>query len=132
MELLNKFLRSHKVLKIDKEFVKEGDNGYWTFCVSYLMQTPTSSNADRREKKDYRLLLSEEHFAIFSKLRTIRKQLAEKDAVPAYAVFTDAELAEIAQLDQLEEKKLLSVDGIGVKRMEKYGNLLLQLYNEHL
>ncbi|NCC11092.1 MAG: hypothetical protein EOM31_11470 [Bacteroidia bacterium] len=62
LELLNKFLRSHKVLKIDKEFVKEGDNGYWTFCVSYLMQTPASSIADRREKKDYRLLLSEEHF----------------------------------------------------------------------
>ena len=35
-------------------------------------------------------------------MRKLRKQIAESEAVPAYAVFTDAELAEMAKLEVLD------------------------------
>lgn len=85
-----------------------------------------------KEKIDYKQVLGEKEFAIFSILRTIRKQLAEEDAVPAYAVFTDEELAGIAQLPEILIKKLTSVKGIGDKKVQKYGKLLVEKYRQQL
>jgi len=133
IEAFNKFLRANKILKVDKELVTQGDSSYWTFCVSYIPNAnpSTSSGAnDRKERKDYRLLLSQEHFEIFSKLRAFRKQLAEDNAIPAYSVFTDAELSEIAQLSPMDEKNMLSIERIGLKRIEKFGSLIIKLYND--
>ncbi|MBR6355074.1 MAG: HRDC domain-containing protein [Paludibacteraceae bacterium] len=69
-------------------------------------------------------------FAVFSQLRSIRKQLAEQEAVPAYAVFTDSELAEIAKLESIEPNAIQTISGIGQKRVEKYGIALCNKYNE--
>lgn len=33
---MNAFLRSHRVLAVKKEFVGDGENSFWTFCVEYL------------------------------------------------------------------------------------------------
>ena len=33
---MNGFLRSHRVLAAKKEFVADGENSFWTFCVEYL------------------------------------------------------------------------------------------------
>ena len=52
-----------------------------------------------------RFVLDGRTFEVFSKLRVFRKQIAERDAVPAYAVYTDAELAEIAKLERITSKR---------------------------
>ena len=74
---------------------------------------------------DYRKVLDEEAFKRFSALRQIRKQVAEEDAVPAYAVLTDYELAELAKLETITPEALKGVKGIGEKKLEKYGNRFL-------
>jgi hypothetical protein len=33
---MNAFLRGHRVLAVKKEFVPDGENSFWTFCVEYL------------------------------------------------------------------------------------------------
>jgi hypothetical protein len=33
---MNGFLRGHRVLAVKKEFVADGENSFWTFCVEYL------------------------------------------------------------------------------------------------
>ena len=30
---MNGFLRAHRVLAVKKEFVADGENSFWTFCV---------------------------------------------------------------------------------------------------
>ncbi|MCP5535557.1 MAG: hypothetical protein H7A51_04885 [Akkermansiaceae bacterium] len=35
-EELNKFLRSHRVVSVDKHLVTEGGQPRWVFCVEYL------------------------------------------------------------------------------------------------
>jgi hypothetical protein len=42
---------------------------------------------------DYKEVLNEADFAVFSRLRDLRKVIAEKEAVPAYAIFTNEQLA---------------------------------------
>lgn len=131
-EQINRFLRGHKVLDIDKQFYTTSDNvGHWSLFITYL---PTAGDVnpvmqEKREKIDYKTVLTEADFEKFTKLRALRKQLAADDAVPAYAVFTDAELSQIAQLSSIEEKTVMKINGIGEKRIEKYGRLLCERFN---
>ncbi|MBR5442923.1 MAG: HRDC domain-containing protein [Paludibacteraceae bacterium] len=128
---MNGFLRAQKVLTIDKQFVSVGENAYWSFCVTYLQlskQSTMAQNAQRQNKIDYKEVLDVATFAVFSTLRTIRKQIAENEAVPAYAVFTDSELAEIAKLENIDVAHLQSIQGIGQKKAEKYGQVLCEQY----
>lgn len=132
---MNGFLRAQKVLTIDKQFVSVGENAYWSFCVTYLnlsKQTTATQNAPRANKIDYKEVLDVATFAVFSNLRTIRKQIAENEAVPAYAIFTDSELAEIAKLETIDTKSLLSIQGIGQKKAEKYGKMLCEQYRTQM
>lgn len=131
-EEMNRFMRGHRVVTVDKQFCMVGDLACWSFCVTYVegaMPTALSKSSEQREKVDYREILDAPTFAIFSRLREIRKIIAAEDAVPAYAVFTDAELAEISKLQQIDEKNILSIKGVGGTRAEKYGGRMSQRYN---
>ncbi|MCB0376036.1 MAG: HRDC domain-containing protein, partial [Sinomicrobium sp.] len=65
-------------------------------------------------------------FARFSRMREIRKTIAREEAIPAYAVFTDEELAAIAKMEPpLTEAGLKTIKGIGKKKVEKYGAYFL-------
>lgn len=136
VDVVNKFIRGHKVVDIDKQFYVSSDNvAHWSLCLTYINSTPLQQQTaqfEKREKIDYKEVLSPEDFEKFAKLRWIRKQLAANDAIPAYAVFTDAELAQIAQLPSIDATLMKQITGIGDKRIAKYGNILCQIYNEDI
>ena len=35
-EEFNTFLRAHRIMKMDRQFVPDGGNSFWEFCVTYL------------------------------------------------------------------------------------------------
>ncbi len=125
---LNRFLTAARVLEVEQQFYQNEKGAYWSFCVRYLS---SSSNATQmnvnKNKTDYKQVLTEPEFAIFSELRQCRKIIAANDAVPAYAVFTDDELAGIARLPEIKLEKLIAVKGIGDKKVEKYGKAMLDM-----
>ncbi len=129
-EELNKFLRTHKIIDVDKHLVQTGTTYSWCFCVSYIENDYRKEQSGNRTKIDYMKVLDTETFAKFSKLRKIRKQIAAENAVSAYIVFTDAELAEIAKLSELSLSQLKSIKGIGDKKAEKYGEQMIKIFNE--
>ena len=97
-EELNAFLRGHRVLSVTRELVERDSAPGWAVCVEY--QEGTVAGEARRggsgraaKKIDYREVLSEADFAVFSKLRELRKSLAESEGVPVYAIFTNEQLA---------------------------------------
>lgn len=63
--------------------------------------------------------------ALFEKLRQLRRELAKQRSVPAYIVFTDATLRDLARKRPLTQDALLRVSGIGMKKLEQYGAELL-------
>lgn len=133
VEIVNKFIRGHKVVDIDKQFYVSSDNvAHWSLCITYFAMAYQQQNnqPEKREKVDYKNVLSADDFEKFTKLRIIRKKLAEDNAIPAYAVFTDSELAQIAQLPSVDARLLKQITGIGDKRVEKYGNLICEIYKE--
>ena len=127
---LNRFLGGHKVLEVEQKFYQNEKGSYWSFCVRHIPDGSGSAGGNGRSgKPDYKLLLNEGEFAVFSRLREIRKVLAGEDGVPAYAVFTDEELAGIARLGEPTEKGLLSVAGIGEKKVMRYGKPMIAMYH---
>lgn len=126
---LNRFMQSHKVLEVKQQFFQNENGAAWCFCVNYLL-SGGAIHPLQTAKKDYKELLSDKQFEVFSKLRSIRKDLAAADAVPAYAVFTDAELAEMAKLEELTGQNVKKISGIAEKRMEKYGKTMVEHYHK--
>ncbi len=98
---LNSFLSSHKILTIDRNWVDLGSNSYWALCVNYLQggssAVTTRNNNVNRSRIDYKEVLTPIEFDVFSRLRELRKVLAQKEAVPVYALFTNEQLAQIVQ-----------------------------------
>jgi len=127
-EEMNVFLRTHKVVDVIHSFAHEQG---WSFCVKYV-DSSSPGVADnvhgRKNKPDYKELLSEEQFAVFSGLRKARKEIAAADAIPAYAVFTDAELAEFCKMPSLDESSMKKVSGVGAQKVTNYGRRLLDTY----
>jgi len=88
---MNGFLRGHRVLAVKKEFVADGENSFWSFCVEYLdgaavATTGGTASSSRPPKVDYREILTPEEFELFSRLRDWRKAAAEKEGVPSSAL----------------------------------------------
>lgn len=125
-EELNRFLRANKILEVENQLVSNPNGAAWCFCVKYI-GTPVTYQKTPATKTDYRHVLDEATFKVFSRLREIRKKLAADEAVPAYAVATDNELAEIAKLKEINRKGLLSIKGFGDKKFERYGQRMIEM-----
>jgi ATP-dependent DNA helicase RecQ len=59
---------------------------------------------------------------LFERLRTLRRELADRQRTPAYIVFTDKVLAQIATRRPSTPAELLEVDGVGPAKLSKYGS----------
>jgi ATP-dependent DNA helicase RecQ len=73
---------------------------------------------------------AQEGDAVFSKLRALRKQLADRDRLPPYMVFSDTTLREMAVRLPNTMHHLLQVKGVGEAKLAKYGEAFLLLLRE--
>lgn len=131
-EEFNRFLRGHRVLAVHREFVAQGESSYWALAVEYLPGEggdDARREAGKKEKVDYKELLSPEEFARFVRLREWRKAAAQAEAVPVYIILTNEQMAEIARADCRSLRQLGAIDGIGPGRLEKYGKGVLEVLN---
>jgi len=120
-ELINKFLRSHRILRVEKQFIADGSNSRWCFCVEYLEGgKPVKRSGKKQAKVDYREVLSQEAFVRFTRYREIRKVLATEEGIPPYVIFTDKEIAAMAEEEELTLTGMRSIKGIGEKKIVKY------------
>ncbi|MEM9414479.1 MAG: DNA helicase RecQ [Planctomycetota bacterium] len=69
--------------------------------------------------------------ALFEKLRTLRKQLADEQGVPPYVVFGDKALVQMAQQHPQDDNAFLAVSGVGQKKLEQYGPVFMELIRGH-
>ena len=66
----NGFLGSHRVPAVDRRWVDQGADSFWSFCVDYLHSRtgagPSRKDAQGRGKIDYREVLTLEDFGVFT------------------------------------------------------------------
>ena len=128
---MDQFMNTHKLLDVRKEFFTDPEgNAFWSFCVRVLPKGSVPPSSDHRnrntERVDYREKLSPEAFARYLRLREIRKAIAEEDGTPVFVVFTNEIMAKIAELEEITSQSLLTVQGFGKKKLERYGERILK------
>jgi ATP-dependent DNA helicase RecQ len=63
--------------------------------------------------------------SLFEQLKVLRRELADQRGVPAYIVFSDATLLEMAAHKPKTLDELRSVSGVGPAKLERYGAAFL-------
>ena len=74
-------------------------------------------------------LVAEEDESILSALKMKRRQLAEEMRAPAYVVFPDRTLIEMATHRPVTLDDFSRLNGVGAKKLEKYGKVFLEVLN---
>lgn len=129
-EALNAFLAARRIVAVDRQFVADGENSFWALSVTYV-DGADGQPQGRKAKVDYREVLDERDFATYAALRTLRKELAERDGVPAYALFTNEQLAAMVQRKVSSAADLAGIEGVGKARVEKFASAFLRVLTEH-
>ncbi|MBM1815732.1 DNA helicase RecQ [Pseudosulfitobacter pseudonitzschiae] len=74
-------------------------------------------------------MVSEEDAPLLSALKAQRRALAEAARVPAYVIFTDRTLIEMAENRPANLDAMAGISGVGAKKLERYGDTFLQVIN---
>lgn len=69
---------------------------------------------------------------LFGRLKLLRKSIAERQSVPAYVVFSDSALREMSKKKPKNERELLTINGVGNRKLERYGKAFLEEIKKYL
>ncbi|WP_164660645.1 DNA helicase RecQ [Tropicibacter sp. Alg240-R139] len=72
-------------------------------------------------------MVSDEDAPLLSALKAKRRALAEAGKVPAYVIFPDRTLIEMAERRPASLDQMARVAGVGAKKLERYGSLFLEV-----
>ena len=102
---LNAFLARGQVVGVQRAFVADGSNSFWTVLVELapgaaplpadLRASATAAARPRGGSVDYRQVFNAADFARYAALREQRRLLASSEGVPVYAVFSNEQLADM-------------------------------------
>ncbi|PPB79640.1 ATP-dependent DNA helicase RecQ [Albidovulum inexpectatum] len=80
-----------------------------------------------RKTPAVRMLVSEEDAPLLSALKAKRRALAEAAGVPAYVIFPDRTLIEMAEKRPANLDQMARINGVGAKKLERHGRDFLQV-----
>ncbi len=127
---VNSFLAGQRVTSIDRQLVSDRSGSYWALCVTYVEGGSGRSKAPKKGKIDYREVLPPDEFEVYAELRRLRKELAERDGVPLYAIFTNEQMAAMVQQKIDTSQDLGRLAGVGPSKIAKYGQAFLERLRE--
>ncbi|MBI3194642.1 MAG: DNA helicase RecQ [Ignavibacteriae bacterium] len=81
------------------------------------------------EKKEVTTSVDSE---LFESLRRLRKELAVRENVPPYLIFSDATLKELASKKPTDVSELSTITGMGQVKLRRYGNIFLKEVQRHV
>lgn len=68
---------------------------------------------------------------LFARLRFLRKQIADRENIPPYIVFSDASLQEMALYQPMNNAEMLQINGVGAVKLERFGQAFLSVIRDH-
>ena len=69
---------------------------------------------------------------LFGRLRELRKRLADERDVPAYIIFSDVSLRQMARNYPASESEFARISGVGEKKLREFGDIFLGEIAAHL
>ena len=85
------------------------------------------TKADKPSRRKKPALEDEDDQELFEKLKEARQLMAKKRRVPAYVIFHDKTLIELADKRPQSFEEMLEINGIGESKLKKFGQTLLDV-----
>jgi ATP-dependent DNA helicase RecQ len=67
---------------------------------------------------------------LFENLKKLRNQIAHEENIPAYIIFSDSSLLDLATYLPLKHSDLSNISGFGAFKIERYGNAFLEMVQD--
>ena len=88
-----------------------------------------------RKKTAAKVALSEQDESLLGRLKALRTELAQKNHVPAYIIFNNVSLDEMAEKKPRTMGDFMRISGVGDAKARKYGadfiKVIARWVNEH-
>jgi ATP-dependent DNA helicase RecQ len=118
-------VNEHNGIKITDKgflFLKKKDE------VNFRKLTEKQKSKKEKSPRKARIALDNDlDQALYESLRTARQQMAKKRRVPAYVIFHDKTLIELAKARPQSFDEMLNISGIGEAKLKKFGQTLLDV-----
>ncbi len=123
-------LDKYSVLKLGDDYKKLSDPDVKVYLYSHKSkQSIISEGSTGRNAFDY---LTSKGMDLFDELRKLRLELARRDAVPPYIVFSDKTLQDMCLKLPQSEEEMLEVNGVGRVKLQNYGYDFLNRIKEYI
>ncbi len=83
--------------------------------------------APKAPVREVKALVDEEDAGLLAELKALRRRLADAARVPAYVVFADRTLIEMAERRPATLDEMMGITGVGAKKLESYGPAFLEV-----
>ncbi|RLC21736.1 MAG: HRDC domain protein [Deltaproteobacteria bacterium] len=129
-EDVRKFMADKEIISVRDQFFIRNNIPYWSVMLEY---NPVSEDkplhkkrkSDKERKEEYRELLTDNSMPLFNYLREWRNERAKKGGLAPFVLFTNRQLAEIADKAPESLDKLATIEGVGKAKLENYGKEVL-------
>ena len=68
---------------------------------------------------------------LYVRLRELRRQLAAKEGVPAYVIFSNATLMDMYYKQPTTDEEFLEVSGVGTYKLRSYGRAFMAIIKDY-
>jgi ATP-dependent DNA helicase RecQ len=101
--------------------------------VRFRKDRPTTAKASKatRASSSAKALLDEADKDLFEALRAKRTAIAKELSVPPYVIFPDTTLVAFATERPATREDFLGISGVGQSKLERYGDVFLQVITAH-
>lgn len=118
--------QNHSALRLtdfSKKVLFEGEKVKFTKLVELAIK-PVSKQVLREPSSDNDIL--------FESLRKLRYQISQEENIPAYLVFSDATLREIAYEQPRNAAEFIHINGVGQRKLAVYGERFIDVVLNHI
>lgn len=106
-----------RLTTLAREVLFEGDKVQLTTVVKATVEKVKVVEQKQKSSAD----------SLFEKLKKLRYEISKEENVPAYVIFSDATLRQMENIRPMSDEELISIDGVGKAKLEKYGDAFIKL-----
>ena len=121
MVFIRQALSEFNVLKLNEK-ARPLLKGECDFKATPLRKQLHQKKASGRKEKSSQATDS----ALLTLLKSVRTQLAKKQDVPPFMIFSDASLVDMANRQPTDNDQFLEIHGVGKFKLKKYGKIYLE------
>jgi len=114
------------------EITEAGKGAMKSRSSIFLTKPLTTTKLAAEKRRELKARTGERVFDrdLFDKLRKLRRTIADEKGIPAFMVFSDATLQDMAGKKPRTLSEMLGVSGVGERKLEQYGDLFLREISE--